>query len=546
MAADIFKDFGPGRQMAALVRRWGQGRPVGSGSLDEYLGSRGTDMGEELYGALGKKGLPSDEDLANDPLYQLDLASADARYGGDGGVSGRVSKAMSENAYGGPSIESLRAYGREGDTKIANLYSALNQYIEGQGQQTAQLYNQGTQAITGAYDKGAQDIAAAQAASTGALQKQAQLGSVGAQTAAPSQAQVSEAIQRQAALLATNKANALSSQTQMSEGQQAINKNFGTGAQVEKNAQTSKWDTQVNSLIAKAMQEMAAANARQAAAVSAAKASGGNQAGKNAAARNDALKNAIKRAQSGKDEKFTGVVGALKYALKQGKPEVAKKFLDILHSSSITASQQNERAKAEKLDPSLIQKDASGKSIFTVPTTAAEQLQLALGNAGPKYIDLANADPRGKDLMEMAKIPELSWLKNYMISNPEQARRQGQYQAAFGMSEKDYRNKGPAPGSNIYQREMASQARGPNQGLLQLPMKAWHGIFGGGGGPSGQDRTKFENEMNQRFTPFINLDALRRNTSDVNQFYDYFRNNNSQDLLATLYDIYSGKYGIGG
>lgn len=509
-------------------------------SLDSYNASQTPNL-DSLAALKKNKGALDESAIMNDPLYLLDVQAADARYGGDGGsgTAAKVARAIAQNAYGGPSIDSLRAYGNEGQGKISSLYGALDQYLQGSAGQTAQLYQQGGQAINTAYDKSAADIAAAQATAAKNIQDQGNLGTVGAGAANESRAAADAAIRREAANLASNRANAQAGQAAMSEGQQAISRNFMSGAQTEKAAQSGKFQGEVNNMISKALQEMAAAQQRQSQAAESARASGAGSAGKNQAARIDALKNAVKRAQSQQEKgsKLSGAKGVLEYAIQNKRPDIAKKLFDMMGAAKMNAATQNRQAKLEKI-----------KGNQTVETTTPdEQLQLLMAQSAPLTPDFGdrNLDPRDKNLMNLAKIPELSFLKQYMITSPEQARRQGQYQSAFGMSEEDYRKKGGRK-DTVFQKELQSQASGPNQGILQLPMKAWHGIFGGGGdgGPSPQDSMKFENEMNQRFTPFLNLDALRRNTGHTKSIYDYYRKNDDTDLMTTLLEIYNGKYGV--
>lgn len=514
-------------------------------SLGKYTADKGVDSGDLLYALQKNKGGVDPSSIENDPLYQLDLQAADAKYpGGGGGTSAKLAQSLANDAYGGPSMADLMKYGQQGQNTIQNLYSQLNSYLQNTANQTAGYYNQGGQAINSAYDEAAKNQAAAEATAQQNIAAQNIGGTAGAGAAADAQAAAKAALARQGAMLASNRAAAQTGQAKMAEGEKSIAADFMAGAQNEKTAQSGKWQNQVNNLVSKAQAEMAAAAQKQASDRAAIQNEASSKAGQNQAAKLNALKDAIKRAQSdqSKGDKLSGMEGVLQYAMRANRPDLAAKFMSMLGASRSNAATQNQAAKAYKLNPSLKPTSA---------TTPEEQLQLLMQNAGgPSPQDLAdqNLDPRG-DIFKMAKSdPKLAFLKQYLISNPEQARKAGEYQSAFGMSQQDYEKKLKEPG----QGPLGPKYQGPLHkfGINWNPADAISSLFGGGGG-SGQvlptQNNNFVNQMNQRFTPFLNLTALRRNPNAVKQYYDYFQGSNKDtDLLSTLYNIYGGKYGMGG
>ena len=544
----IFKDFGPGRQVAALVRRWGGGHPVSDSSAAAYDAGR-SGLDDALKAILGDGGPISQSDIDADPLYALDVQAADQRYGGGGGsgLAAKISQAIAENAYAGPSMAQLQAYGDRGRGIISDEYAQMQNAIQSNNAQSASNLAQGTQNITGYYDTAQKDVAASNAAAVKNLQDEASIAAQqqgNAAAAAPMQSyeqkvqgNLQAALQREADQVAANRATALSSQQAMVQGQQNIGANLLSGLQTEKGTQTGNWNTQVNSLISKAQAEMADAAARQQKAAQAIRDSAAGDSGKQAAAKTDALKNAIKRAQSekGKEKTLTGIKGVLAYAMKMNKPQLAQKFIDLIHTSKANAATINEKAAKDKLGGIL---PTSGG---LVKTTWEDEFQKALsGSAGERYDigDLSNNDLwRGGLLEQIRSKPELAALKKYIISDPNTARKLGLYEQAFGKNREQYRKGLGVSGTGLDPNKILSMADfyGPNVDPRIARTRGY------------KQSQEFENAMNRQFTPFLNLGALRANPNDLRSYYGYFDSAiQDQSTMATMLDILQGRFGKGG
>jgi hypothetical protein len=489
-------------------------------SAADYDASRPPDMGEGLYALQRNKSGLNLDDISNDPIYNLELQAIDASTpsgGGGGNLGARLAQAAAQNAYGGPSLEDLRRYGQEGQSRISNLYGQLSQYMQGKQAETANLYNAGQMRAGAAYENAAKDIAAGQQQAASNIASSTAGLSAGKEAAQEAAAAANASIQRQAALNATNKANALASMQSLGTGHQAILNDLLSGTKQEQQAQSGRFSDQVNNLIARAQAEMAAAAQKSAMAQQSIRESEANRqseaAGKSAAAKIRALEDAIKRAksESGKSDQLSGIQGVLSYAARANKPQLAKQFLDMLGASRANAATINAAAKADR---------AQGK--MSPLTTADEQLQTMLGGITGNRLDIASEqDPRGELLRQIQTNPALKNLQKYIITNPDEARRQGQYQAAFGRSEQSY--------NDMLNRLRAFSRNQPSPTLNRI---------------QGDRSQAFINEMNKRFTPFINMDLLRRNRPDVESYYGAFGTGN-QDFMSTLFDIYSGRYGKG-
>lgn len=485
----------------------------------------GKDDASALYKLADMAGGYSQADIENDPIYQLELQRADQLYpggggGGDGGLGSALASAARQYAYAGPTIEQIQQYGNQGQERIGNLYAQLSSYLQGQQGDVANRYAQATTNSNAAYDEAAKNIAAAQAAAQQNIQQQANTGGSAAQAAAgANKAQVSEAIQRQAALNASNKANAASNLQTLSTGQQGILSNYIAGEQVERGAQSGRFQDAVNNMVLKAQNEMAAAAQRSAAAQSEIRnryaAAQSEAAGKNAAAKTKAKEDAIKRLEkSGGGGSLSGIRGILSAAMKAGKPELAIKFMNMLGASKQNAADINAKAAA----------DLSGQ---TKKTTPEDQLQLLLGGVGSSgKINLADNSQdlyRGDLLKQIRENPALDFLRKYIVSTPEQAMQQDAYQAAFGQSK------------DTYNRMIAREGR------EQQPKKLVHGVWVS----AGPGQTPYSQQMRERFTPFFNIDALRGNQGDINRYYGSFQDSGDAELMNTLYNIFYGKWGKG-
>ena len=519
----IFKDFGPGKQMAAFVRGLaGGGR---QGSAAEYDASKGIDQGNDIFDVMGSRKGWSEDELANDPLYALDLQIADARYpsGGGDSVGAKLAAAAAKNAYNGPSIESLQQWGNQGQARISDLYGQLASYLNQQSADTGTRFAQGSAAAGAGYDKAQADIAAAQQAAANAIAAEAATGSAGKEAAAQGTANARAAIDRQAALNQTNKANSLAGFSQLGAGYQGMLNEWKGGAEKEKGAQSARLSDQVNSMIAKAQADMAQAAARTAAAQQSIRASASGSGDKNTADRLKALKDAIKRAQgqSGKEDNLSGIKGVLAYASRQGNIPAAKKFMDMVHAAKIKADADNEQAQKDKILGVI--PTAGG----LVKTTWENEFNKMINQTGGNRQDIGdrtNTDLfRGELFNQIKSKPELAALKKYIVSNPDKARELGLYEPAFGTTGEEYGKKSKI---NI------GQSRAFRKGEL-------------GSNPL-IPNTSYINQMNQRFTPFLNVNALRANPNDLNAYYSYFdQPGQQQDLLATMLDIFQGRYGKG-
>lgn len=528
--ASIFKDFGPGRQMAAFVKRLGGGGRQGSAA--EYDASRGVDQGNDIFDVMGSRKGWSEDELANDPLYALDLQIADARYpsGGGDSVTAKLAAAAAKNAYGGPSIESLQNWGNQGQARISDLYAQLGAYLNQQSADTGARFAQGSATAGAAYDKAQADIAAAQQQAAANIAAEAATGSAGKEAAAQSTTNARDAINRQAALNQTNKANSLAGFSQLGAGYQGMLNEWKAGSEKEKGAQSAKLSDQVNSMIAKAQADMAQAAARQAAAQQSIRASAAGSGDKNTADRLKALKDAIKRAQSGSDkgDNLSGIQGVLAYASRKGNIPLAKKFMDMYHAAQTTATQKNEQAAKDKV---LGIMPTSGG---VMKTTWQDEFNKMINQTGGNRQDIGdknNADLfRGELFNQIKSKPELAALKKYIISNPDQARNLGLYEPAFGTNQEQYEKQLGRP-----------LARAKAQGVSLGSRQARNLSI-----PSSATNQRFIDQMNQRFTPFLNVNALRSNPSDLSTYYSAFdQPAGEQDLLTTMMDIFQGRYGKG-
>jgi len=502
-----------------LIKKLSQ-RGAGLSAAD-YDASKPADLGEGLYSLQKNKGGLNLDEIENDPLYNLELQAIDAGTpsggGGGSGLASKLARAAAENAYGGPSLDQLRQYGAEGQNRISTLYGQLAQYMQGKQGETANLYNAGQMRAGAAYENAAKDIQAGQQQAAANIAGSTAGLSAGKEAAQEAAAAANASIQRQAALNATNKANALAGMQNLGTGHQAILNDLMAGTKQEQQAQSGRFSDQVNNMIAKAQAEMAASQQKTALAQQAIQESESNRqseaAGKSAAAKIRALEDAVKRAKSESDkgDQLSGVKGVLSYAMRAGKPQLAKQFMDMLGASRANAATINTAAKADR---------AQGK--MTPLTTADEQLQTMLGGITGNRLDIAaEQDPRGELLRQIQSNPSLKNLQKYIITNPDEARRQGQYQAAFGRSEQSY--------NDMLNRLRSFSRNQPSPTLNRI---------------QGDRSQAFVDEMNKRFTPFLNMDLLRRNRPDVESYYGAFGTGN-QDFMSTLFDIYSGKYGKG-
>lgn len=342
------------------------------------------------------------QSYATDPIQQmldLELQAIDAEAGGSGG--GGVSYSA------GPAVSSLTSFGNQGDTKLAELYAGLNDYLVKGAETTKGIYDTGIQNITGYYDKGAQEIQAAQNAAQGQIAGTAALSPAGAGTAGDAQKAAQAAIQRQQAIESTAKSNQLSTANQLSSGHQAIAQEIMQGAAQEGIAQRSKLKNQVAGLIAQAQQRAASANASS-------RASSSNSAGKTEAAKLRALETALGR-QTTADEKagnspVKGIQGVIQYANKVGHPELAEKFMQYVSAGRINAANANSGS---------MNNPAIGKN-----TTSAEaELQKLIGSYGqvdPAISGFANQG-NGINNQALASLiqndPNYSFLKKYIGAN---------------------------------------------------------------------------------------------------------------------------------
>ena len=498
-------------------------------SAARYDAGKGTDL--SAYGVKDKQA--SDFNPEDDPIYQLELQRADALNptgGGDGGLGRALAQAAAQYSYGGPSIDQINQFGREGQSRISNLYAQLDQYLQGQKGETAGNYNAAQMRAAAAYQNAAKDIATAQQTAANVLAQQS-AGGAGAAAGQESTAAANAAIQRQAALNTTNQANAMSSFQQLGTGHQAILGDLAAGMQRERGAQSGKLSDQISGMVQQAIREQDLAKQRTAMAQQEIRDKYAERqseaAGKNQAAKLKALEDAITRNEKkqGKEDDFSGMRGVLAFAMKQGRPDLAETFL-----SKLTASRTN----AANINASPEVQQGIKKK-----TTPEEQLQIMLSGTdkigqrfdlGDQNLDLY----RGDFLNQVRNIPELAFLKKYLVSTPEQARSKGLYQPAFGRSQQAYEE----------------GVKGKSQSGV---LGALESIFGGGPGNnvsigSNTGRTRgqtFEDQMRQRFSPFVNIEALRGNLGDVQRYYNYFGGGQDTDLLGSLYNIYTGKYGKG-
>jgi hypothetical protein len=476
--------------------------------------------------------------VANDPILQLENQRISEMPTGSGDITAALREAAAANAYGGPSLDQLRAYGNEGQARISNLYAQLGAYLQGRQSDTANQYAAGEMRTGAGYENAQRDIAAAQQQAQDAVQG-AVSGGVGKEAAAEATAAATAAIQRQQALNTSNKANALGNMQSMATGKAALYNDLMSGAQQEKTAQSGLFGSQVNSLIGRAQAEMAAANQRTAMAQESIRQKAAEQSATAQQKANDArykaLEDAIKRAQSGQKstDNLSGIKGVLAYAMRAGNPQAAKNFMDMLNQSRVSAAQWNNRIAT---DP--------GFAATNKRTTPDEQLQMLLGNVGGTREDLStDINPRGDILNLIRNTPELAGLKKYIISDPESAIRAGEYIPAFGVSQQEYEKAGGGGGGG---GGLMGGLKGGLIGNAISPLAALGGagigalkgmgVLGGGG--------KNQQDYRNQFTPFVNLTALRHDPQATQAYYNYF-NSNPQDLMMNLFNIYQGKYGQG-
>src|SRR5215831_8868980 len=102
--------------------------------------------------------------IQNDPIFQLEQQRANDMSTGGPDISLALRQAAAQNAYGGPSLDQLRAYGNEGQGRISNLYAQLSQYMQGRQADTANQYAAGEMRTGAGYENAQRDIAAAQQA----------------------------------------------------------------------------------------------------------------------------------------------------------------------------------------------------------------------------------------------------------------------------------------------------------------------------------------------------------------------------------------------
>src|SRR5215813_12287104 len=116
--------------MALVPRPWDL--PGVKGLASAGLGAQPPSGDYSALKALMGGGQPSQADIENDPIYNLELQAIDAQYGGGGG--GKV------YSYSGPSIADIQAQGAKGHQNINDLYAQLDQYLKGQQNATAMQY----------------------------------------------------------------------------------------------------------------------------------------------------------------------------------------------------------------------------------------------------------------------------------------------------------------------------------------------------------------------------------------------------------------------
>jgi hypothetical protein len=529
--ASMWQSFKPAQQMATFIRRLG-GANTNPGSLASYDAGKGADQGGGIFDVMGSRKGWSEDELANDPLYALDLQIADARYpsGGGDSVGAKLAAAAAKNAYGGPSIESLQNWGNQGQARISDLYGQLASYLTQQSTDTGARFAQGSATAGAAYDKAQADIQAAQQQAAANIAAEASTGSAGKEAAAAGTANAKAAIDRQTALNQTNKANSLAGFSQLGAGYQGMLNEWKGGAEKEKVAQSGKLSDQVNSMIAKAQADMAQAAARTAAAQQSIRASAGGSGDRNTAERLKALKDAVKRAQSGSDkgDNLSGIQGVLAYAKRQGNVPLAKKFMDMYHAAHNNATMINEQASKDKI---LGVVPTGGGQVKTTWQDEFNKLLDKKGGNRQDVGDQGNADLfRGELFNQIKTTPQLAALKKYIVTNPDQARKLGLYEPGFGMSQEQYEK---GLGRPLARAKAQNVALGSRQARnLSIPSSALN--------------QQFINQMNQRFTPFVNVNALRGNQADLNTYYGAFdQPAGEQDLLATMMDIFQGRYGKG-
>jgi hypothetical protein len=509
-----------------------QGRPAGA------LPPPSNDFGDLKAGldALTKGSGDLDwNSIAQDPILQLETQRIGEMPTGGGDITAALRQAAAQNAYGGPSLDQLRQYGNEGQARISDLYAQLGQYMQGRQSDTANQFAAGEMRTGAGFEAAAKDIAAAQQQAQAAINTAGNQGSAGKEAAAESAAAATAAIQRQAAMNASNKGSALGNMQNMATGKAAMFNDLMSGAQHEKVAQSGLFGSQVNNLISKAQADMAASNQRTAMAQEKIREEAASQSATAQQKANDArykaLEDAVKRAQTNQkqgSQNLSGIRGVLAYAIQNGNPQAAKKFMDMLNQSRVTAASINNRIAT---DP--------GFAATNKRTSADEQLQMLLGQAGGNREDLStDINPRGDILSLIRNTPELSGLKKYIISDPESAIKAGEYVPAFGVSQQDYNKAAGGGGKSWFDRAPGlSQTPGWLQGGIKYLAR---GPLSGLGENQGQN----VNDLKNRFTPFVNLTALRQDPNAVKSYYNYF-SSTPQDLLMNLFNIYQGKYGQG-
>jgi hypothetical protein len=459
-------------------------------------------------------------------ILDLQMQAIDARYGGGGG-SGRTLNLPAPPAlksYGGPSLENLQGLKSAGAQNIAQEYSALGQSLRNTGLQTAGVYQQSGGELSKDYGAAKQAISDAQAKAQAAIQAATSSAGEGAGQAA--QAAVQQALARQQMLVASNQNQAQSSLDRTSSGQAQIARDLIAGKaqqgeeakfrfaqqmgvkEAEARAQMAQIATanqdimnQYNENINQRKQQFAAS---QAAASS--RSSGAAQAAKlNLLA--GVLKKQESAQKSAQNKPLTGLQGVLRYAQQQGNVPLAKQFIDMVKAATLNSTNINTESKAAR---------ASGQIKPT--TTPAEQLQQLISGRVPAIdINDRNLDARGEILNLIKGAPELSGLKKYIVLSPDQARQAGEYQAAFGRSPESYNQE-------ISKRQ--------NQ-MRSIGMSGKNPV---------QD---FTNEMNARFTPFVNLNAIRSG-GDAKILNKYIRQlQDQQDMMEMFNQIYGGHFGGG-
>jgi hypothetical protein len=457
-----------------------------SAGAQTYDAAKPTDTGSSLYNISGKQGYNPSE-LNNDPILQLQLQAIDSQYGGGGGGY----------SYSGPSIGAIQDYGNKGQARISDLYGQLNQYLQGAQANTAAGYAASTQKDTAAYDQTAKDIQAAKDATTNAINQQAQAGIGAGDSAAKNVAAAQQMVDRSIALNAQNKANALSSLNLLGSGQNAIFNDFMSGVQREKGAQSGKLSDQVSGMISNAQAQIAQAQAKAAAAAQA-------NSDKGKAAKLKAIEDALTRGQNAaaKGDNLSGMQGVMQFAMRAGRPDLAKKFLDMLNASKTNAASANLKA----------EQDVTGVAKKTTPEEQLWSLIQGTGQspAGSR-VDLSNLNDADRQtlLNEANNSPEFSFLKQYIM--PEQNDKAAKIQQQI---------------ANMQRQPINSTVKNLQVQSLQQQLKAAQG---------------------QTIPESVNIGRLVQNPADVKKYYSAFdKYGQEQDFLSNLYNIYTGKYGKGG